>query len=377
MRIAELAYKMCYGGGNKAYVTFEGKKVTGIGEVRTLLLQRNKDIIANPELKETDRWTQATVFYRTRKILKDKGSRELKRASIISYIDDICRDELKKPREQLGIYAADRAQMYFKGRTFDVGFDEIQELLEKGTDLVIIEKEGAAQNLIPFANRYGCAILNTRGFLTDYAKMLSTEFFDKVKNMVIVTDFDVAGILIAKKLSKITRIGIDFDTIEHFGLNAEDVQEDYKPNEDHLKHLEEFGNIDEDLLDYLEKTRIEIDSITAQVGNQRFWNFIMDKLEKIFTTRDYTRAIDIPDYIAPKGIKEITDALAKKGSQITENLRDEITKEMENVEGFKDTQQTQIEINDRIASKILEDSDIKSFIIDLENIKTKYDWLNY
>ena len=44
--------------------------------------------------------------------------------------------------------------------------------------------------------------------------------------MVIVTDFDVAGILIAKKLSKITRIGIDFDTIEHFGLNAEDVQED-------------------------------------------------------------------------------------------------------------------------------------------------------
>jgi viroplasmin and RNaseH domain-containing protein len=144
-----------------------------------------------------------------------------------------------------------------------------------------------------------------------------------------------------------------------------------------LKHLEEFGNIDEDLLDYLEKTRIEIDSITAQVGNQIFWNFIMDKLEKKFTTRDYTRAIDIPDYIAPKGIKEITDALAKKGSQITENLRDEITKEMENVEGFKDTQQTQIEINDRIASKILEDSDIKSFIIDLENIKTKYDWLNY
>ena len=124
--IAELAYKMCYGGGNKAYVTFEGKKVTGIGEVRALLLQRNKDIIANPELKETDRWTQATVFYRTRKILKDKGSRELKRASIISYIDDIRRDELKKPREQLGIYAADRAQMYFKGRTFDVGFDEIK-----------------------------------------------------------------------------------------------------------------------------------------------------------------------------------------------------------------------------------------------------------
>ena len=74
-----------------------------------------------------------------------------------------------------------------------------------------------------------------------------------------------------------------------------------------MKHLEEFGNIDEDLLDYLEKTRIEIDSITAQVGNQRFWNFIMDKLEKIFTTRDYTRAIDIPDYVAPKGIKEITD----------------------------------------------------------------------
>jgi len=46
-------------------------------------------------------------------------------------------------------------------------------LAEKGTDLLIIEKEGVADVLAPFADEKGIAILNTRGFLTEYASDLS------------------------------------------------------------------------------------------------------------------------------------------------------------------------------------------------------------
>jgi len=39
-----------------------------------------------------------------------------------------------------------------------------------GTDLLIIEKEGVVQVLTPFADKKGIALLNTRGFLTEYAQ---------------------------------------------------------------------------------------------------------------------------------------------------------------------------------------------------------------
>jgi hypothetical protein len=55
----------------------------------------------------------------------------------------------------------------------DVGFDDIRELSLYGTDLIIIEKEGMAEQLKTFADEDGIALLNTRGFLTDYAAVLS------------------------------------------------------------------------------------------------------------------------------------------------------------------------------------------------------------
>ena len=124
-----------------------------------------------------------------------------------------------KTREELGIFAADRAQVYFKGRSYDVGIDDLDLLMKKGTDLLIIEKEGVAEVLAPFAETYGIALLNTRGFLTDYAKRLSelTE-----SNIAILTDFDYSGLLIAKKVPNIPRIGIDVETLSHFGLNPEE-----------------------------------------------------------------------------------------------------------------------------------------------------------
>ena len=92
--------------------------------------------------------------------------------------------------------------MYFKGRSYDVGIDDLDLLMKKGTDLLIIEKEGVAEVLAPFAETYGIALLNTRGFLTDYAKRLSelTE-----SNIAILTDLDAFRIVDSEEGSQYSK----------------------------------------------------------------------------------------------------------------------------------------------------------------------------
>ena len=66
-------------------------------------------------------------------------------------------------RESLGIFAGVRAELYFKGNWSSVSFDSITSLAEKGTDIVFVEKEGIPEVLTDFADKYGIAMVNTRG----------------------------------------------------------------------------------------------------------------------------------------------------------------------------------------------------------------------
>ena len=101
-------------------------------------------------------------------------------------------------RHELGIIAAARAQLYFRRKSIGVAFDEISKLIEIGTDLIITEKEGVVEALGPFADKYGIALLYTRGFATEYALEVSKQ---SESNIAVLTDFDVSGLLIASKLS--------------------------------------------------------------------------------------------------------------------------------------------------------------------------------
>ena len=40
---------------------------------------------------------------------------------------------------------------------------------------------------------------------------------------------------------------------------------------------------------------IEIDSVLKEVGNKRFWDFIIYQLTELFPTRDYNRATDVDE----------------------------------------------------------------------------------
>ena len=127
-------------------------------------------------------------------------------------IKEICDNDLGVKHEDIGILAADRAQLYFKGEWIDVGLNEIEQLSMYGIALLIIEKEGVAEQLSVFADEKGIALLNTRGFLTEYAEILSKKSEKEGCKVAILTDFDASGLVLAAKAPNAYGIGIDFET---------------------------------------------------------------------------------------------------------------------------------------------------------------------
>jgi 5S rRNA maturation endonuclease (ribonuclease M5) len=128
--------------------------------------------------------------------------------------------------------------MYFRGRRYSVGIDDLNTLKHKGTDILIIEKEGIAEQLRHLAADFGIALIHGRGFLTEYASELSALANKEGGNIAILTDFDDSGITIALQMPNVPRIGIDFDTLEELGISdkLEELEEMYKPDK-HLTYI--------------------------------------------------------------------------------------------------------------------------------------------
>jgi 5S rRNA maturation endonuclease (ribonuclease M5) len=153
--------------------------------------------------------------------------------------------------------------------------------------------------------------------------------------VAILTDFDASGLVLAAKAPNAYRIGIDFETLQDLGLDIEDVEEEYRPVNKHLKPLEPGGELAgfyrKEWIDYITTKRIEINSVTEELNdNQKFWNWIVEKLRATFTNWDYTRAVDIPEYVIPKPLKSLneniekigTAILKKRGEKLRESLSD-------------------------------------------------------
>lgn len=350
---------------NKSNNNNSNNDSTNIGQLRILLKERLEDIKNDPSLLEKGEWTMSTVFYTLRKLLIEKRIPVGGREYITGEIKKVCK-ELGYKRHQLGIIAAERAQLYFKGEFRGVNLDDIPNLAKMGTDLIIIEKEGAVKALGPFADKYGIALLNTRGFLTEYAIDVAKE---TGSNISILSDFDVSGLLLATKASdNIHRLGIDFQTIQDLGLDIETVQEEYTPEHNsHYKHLKEKTKNDPKLknqLDYLKHYRIEIDSVLAEIGNEEFWDYIIQKLVEIFPYRNYNRAIDIDKKsIIPDSLQEFINNTNKIIHRTQEPERQKIMNELENVMGlFDDVEELEIEFEDRLRSIVENNPEVKNKI---------------
>jgi hypothetical protein len=244
----------------------QSKEYKGVTACLDELLQRRwNDVRRNPKIldrysSDYDPWTQSTVWYHLREeyllpIERDHGVVMIKdntRKDVTAMISERCEKLKGSPtREQLGIFASPRATMYVNGRWFRVDIDDIPELAGKGTDVIFIEKQGVVEIIKDLADIYGIAFVNTQGHFADYPRDLVPEIIENGGNVVILTDFDCAGIHIAERIiaddvyvdyidsdgnvslepkdgylnryhygERVKRLGIDFDTLDYFLLQA-------------------------------------------------------------------------------------------------------------------------------------------------------------
>jgi hypothetical protein len=304
--------------------------------------------------------TQNGFYYHMRKIFLLKGIDPEKqgknfRRNMTNSINKMCK-QLRTTREDLKIFASSRAFLYFRGERVPVSLANMEKNITKGTDILIIEKEGACEVWFEYANKQGIALLDTKGFAVEYAKRLS-KLSDS--HIAMITDFDDSGLLMALNIqdtvsSDIYRIGVDFDIVKELNLKLSDVEERYTPG-NAMKKLEKLAfwgeekKIYERNFYYLREKRIEIDSIMEAAGAEKFWKYVIKKLAKQFPERDYNRSLTIQENIKPEIYYNFVKMLNDK---IKEVLKDDIKKirnELRNHKGIiEDVQAKEQEISDTL-----------------------------
>ena len=94
--------------------------------------------------------TQNGFYYHMRKIFLSKGIDPEKqgrhfRRNMTNAINKLCKG-LHTTREDLMIYASSRAFLYFRGERIPVSLATMEDNIKKGTDILIIEKEGISDD---------------------------------------------------------------------------------------------------------------------------------------------------------------------------------------------------------------------------------------
>jgi hypothetical protein len=331
-----------------------------------------------------EKWTVQSIWYRMLPIFQ-RYNVTIKRDSLIGYIKPFY-DIRHITRASRRIFAGVRAELYFKGEWKSVSFDAINELAEKGTDIVFIEKQGIPELLTDYANKYGIAMVNTRGYLTEYGKDLMDAARRSGANVVIMTDYDITGINIASNTPReIPWIGIDERTFEYFNLdrNSNDIAVQ-ATNKRLLNKVQEkvdtdtrFSNVD---IEFLEKRRVEIDAISAKVGNERLFVFVLDRLKELYPKRDYNRAIELPHTDDFKVIYkdnligvEHEDFIAFIEARKMDTMKSEleqIKNELQEVDGFIDVEEKHKDIKTTLSDKFKKNPDYLDFVKKLNDLRS-------
>jgi hypothetical protein len=211
------------------------------------------------------------------------------------------------------------------------GYSENQKKCKKPNSLIIC-------NLI--SPRIGIALLNTRGFLVEYAEILAKKAPEEGCNIFILTDLDASGLCLAAiVLSFAHRIGIDFETLDELELDIEDVQEPYDPKR-HFGPLkyggEHYGKYSSRIVNYISKSRVEINSVMVALDdNEKFWDWIENKMRELADIRDYNRSVGIPEYVTPEALDILNKIMEIKGKVTLQKPRERVVKRLSNFEdGF-------------------------------------------
>ena len=160
--------------------------------------------------------------------------------------------------------------MLYDSQSYPVDVDSVKNLANKGIAILVIEKEGIADVLIPYAQEYHIALVHTQGRLTEYGKDLIEEIKEIGSIVWTLTDYDATGVDISMRTRTPTRrIGITRDTVKWLNDNGHDIEE----ADVEEKYQPEKGTPIDD--EYLEHHRIELDSIVERVGGEGLWKYII------------------------------------------------------------------------------------------------------
>jgi hypothetical protein len=283
----------------------------------------------------------------------------------------IC-DKFGKKRSEIGVITGARAEMYFDGRWRSVSFDAIGELAQMGTDIIFIEKEGIIDELKEHADKYGIAMVNSRGYLVEYAHDLIKAAKTSGANIIIITDYDLSGVNLASKCGKhVHWITMDDNTLQYFGLAKDKRIVVRATNTKLIEHIKEVMQNDERFADldikFLDTSRIEINAVIAAVGDVRFWKFILDKLQELYPTRNYNRAIELPSKdtdadetdLYPNAMRGLIRHFRGLVRDAVEEIEEKIEKDQEEVTGFLEVEAQKKKNKELVIKTIAENEDIK------------------
>lgn len=313
--------------------------------------------------------TQDSVWYNFLPIM-EKYDIKVTRGWVKRLIKIIC-SEWRIKRESIGIIAAARASMYFDGHWSSVSFEDVVNLAKNGTDIIFIEKADIIEVLSEFADKYGIALVNTIGYLTDYGQDLIQAASKAGAHVAIITDYDIYGLHMASKIpAKIPRIAIDEETLQYFGLNKADksLAISAEPGLRNLDFLSRFENVIDRR--FLKHQKIEIDAVLAKVGGERLWEYVMHKLIQLFPNRNYNRAISMPavETLYPEPLQRLLSKANAYVSNVVNAEEDAIRKELENVEGMIDVNEKKEEIHKRLQEKVDSDKELKTIVKKAEEL---------
>jgi hypothetical protein len=149
--------------------------------VREIIGERKAAVTADPNLLLVERWDHSDVFYEVRTRLAQQGydvrvygsgNESDRRKKLYAMIKPVCENDFKVKRHQVGIFPKDRAVMAFQGEIHNVNFDNLLKLMGRGTDVIIVEKQGTVIKLLPFTESNGIAFIQAEGFVTEYGLAL-------------------------------------------------------------------------------------------------------------------------------------------------------------------------------------------------------------
>ena len=369
----------------------------------------------------TNRWDSSDVFYTIRTHLNQQGwntsvytdaasGGSKRRKGLYSMIQDVCENNFRVKRHQIGIYPADRATMASNGKYYTVDYDSISNLMWRGTDIIVVEKFGTVVKMVPFTQSNGIAFIESQGFVSEYGialarlcngqKQVSNDYTKGyipkyIGHLGILADCDSSGVAIGLKIPGAIRLGIDINTIKEInevnpGLKLEDLVEGTKQNShwDALVNLcNDKGKIYDDIVklsssyaeatrqinasqeyllqrpfeteditfvEYLKDHRIELNTILAAAGPQAFWNWLHYKLLQVWPNRDYRRAIFFNNYMLTPTMTNFFEWCKETTRPVIADRLAQATQELSNVRGLIDNiDNKRQEIEDNILNNTL------------------------